>query len=299
MSNPYNTENIIIIRSVFGKVGNKYYIQPCKDPKTGRYPDCVRRVDSNGDMILSDKDRNGSAPLIPEDRVFIIEDGTMFNLGDEFSKAEWESIEHCKLIAPSRDAKNKNGINIIDGEDSSKFRSYKSMQNARYGIAELYIERPGEDTIKRVSKKKILHDAKTFIFEDSEEGVLLKARLLGRDMRFQPLADVQDFLLETAERNPQKIISLYTGEDMHLRILLMESLQKGVIIHKAGIYTYANNVTLGASEDAVLTWMKSPNNSKILDLIRRDTNPDAYDITNEAALEIIKAKEESKKSKEK
>ena len=297
--NPYNTENIIIIRSVFGKVGNKYYIQPCKDPKTGRYPDCVRRVDSNGDMILSDKDRNGSAPLIPEDRVFIIEDGTMFNLGDEYSKSEWKAIEHCKLIAKSRDEKNKNGVNIIDGEDSSKMKTYKSVSNARYGVAELYIERPGEDTRKRVSKKKILHDAKTFIFEDSEEGLLLKSRLLGRDMRFQPLADVQDFLLETAERNPQRIISLYTGEDMHLRILLMEALQKAVIIHRDGIYTYANNVILGASEDAVLTWMKSPSNSRILDLIRKDANPEAYDITNEAALQVIKAKEASNKSKEK
>ena len=297
--NPYNTENIIIIRSVFGKVGNKYYIQPCKDPKTGRYPDCVRRIDSNGDMILSDKDRNSSAPLIPEDRVFILEDGTMFNLGDEHSKAEWKAIEHCKLIAPSRDAKDRNGVLIIDGENSSKFKTHKSMQSARYGTAELYIERPGEDTRKRVTKKKVLHDAKTFIFEDSEEGILLKSRLLGRDMRFQPLADVQDFLLETAERNPQRIISLYTGEDMHLRILLMESLQKGVIIHKNGIYTYASNVILGASEDAVLTWMKSPSNSKILDLIRKDTNPEAYDITNEAALQVLKAKEASNKSKEK
>ena len=297
--NPYNTENIIILRSVFGKVGNKYYIQPCKDPKTARYPDCVRRVDSNGDMILSDKDRNGSSPLIPEDRVFIVEDGTMFDLGDEHSKAEWESIKYCKLIALSRDEKNKNGVNVIDGEDSSKMRTYKSMQSARYGTAELYIERPGEDTIKRVSKKKLLHNARTYIFEDSEEGVLLKARLLGRDMRFQPLADVQDFLLEIAEKNPTKIITLYTGEDMHLRILLMEALQKGIILHKNSVYSYTDSVILGASEDAVLTWMKEARNGKVLDLIRRDVNPDVYDITNPAALEVLETKATSAKSKEK
>ena len=33
-------ENYIVLRSVYGKVGMKYYIQPCKDPKTNRYPDC-------------------------------------------------------------------------------------------------------------------------------------------------------------------------------------------------------------------------------------------------------------------
>ena len=51
------SRNIIILRSVWGKVGMKYFIQPSKNPKTGRYADCVRRVDSNGDMILSDADR--------------------------------------------------------------------------------------------------------------------------------------------------------------------------------------------------------------------------------------------------
>ena len=48
-------DNIVILRSVYGKVGQKYFITPCKDPKTGRFPNCVRLVYSNGDMILSDK----------------------------------------------------------------------------------------------------------------------------------------------------------------------------------------------------------------------------------------------------
>ena len=43
----------IVLRSVRGKVGNVIKIQPCKNPKTGKYADCVKRVDSNDDMILS------------------------------------------------------------------------------------------------------------------------------------------------------------------------------------------------------------------------------------------------------
>lgn len=73
-------DDIIILRSVFGKVGQKYFMNPVRDPKTGRFPDCVRPVDSKGDMIISDKDRNEGKPLIPENKVFIIEDGTTFNL---------------------------------------------------------------------------------------------------------------------------------------------------------------------------------------------------------------------------
>ena len=55
-----SAENIIVLRSVYGKVNMKYYINPCKDPKTGRFPDCVRTVDSFGNMILSDKDKNNN-----------------------------------------------------------------------------------------------------------------------------------------------------------------------------------------------------------------------------------------------
>ena len=31
------SRNIIILRSVWGKVGMKYLIQPCKNPKTGNW----------------------------------------------------------------------------------------------------------------------------------------------------------------------------------------------------------------------------------------------------------------------
>jgi hypothetical protein len=48
-----NLSNKIILRSVRGKVGNVIKIQPCKNPRTGKYADCVKRVDSKGDMILS------------------------------------------------------------------------------------------------------------------------------------------------------------------------------------------------------------------------------------------------------
>ena len=44
--------NYIVIRSVFGKVGQKYYLNPAKDPVTRRFPDCVKHVDSKGDLIV-------------------------------------------------------------------------------------------------------------------------------------------------------------------------------------------------------------------------------------------------------
>lgn len=265
-------DDIIILRSVFGKVGQKYFMNPVRDPKTGRFPDCVRPVDSKGDMIISDKDRNGGKPLIPENKVFIIEDGTTFNLNDEWQAAEWYSIQHCPLIALSRDARDSKGNLLIDGEIA------EGKTRARYGTAELYVERPGYDTAKRISKKKLIHDADSYIYGDPKgaEGRALKARLLGKNMRNAPDADITDYLLEISHKSPEKIIDLYTGGDINLRLMFIDAKDKNVIYVKNKVYLYGDSIVLGATDDAVITWMKNPTNSKVLELIKRDTYPDMY-----------------------
>ena len=265
-------DDVIILRSVYGKVGQKVFMNPAIDPKTGRYPDCVRQVDSKGDMILSEKDKNDGLPLIPINRVFQIEDGKTFNLNDPWQKAEWESIQFCPLIALSRDARDSKGNLLIDGEIA------EGKTHARYGVAELYVERPGYDTVKRVSKKKLKHDAEAYIYNDPKgvEGRKLKARLLGRAMKNAPDADVLDYLLEIAAKDPHKIINLYTGGDINLRLLFIDAKDKHVIHIKNKVYLYGDDIVLGATDDAVITWMKSPNNHKVLELIKRDTYPDMY-----------------------
>ena len=85
--------NIIVLMSVFGKVGQKYYIQPWRDSR-GRYADCVKRVNSQGDMILTqeelEKESRGEAYYIPENELFVIESGKTFNLDDIKEKAEYQ-----------------------------------------------------------------------------------------------------------------------------------------------------------------------------------------------------------------
>lgn len=91
--------NEIVLRSVYGKVGQVYYIQPCPNPKTGKLPSCVKTVDSHGDMILSEEEvrlmNSGQVHFVPADHVFIIQDGTAFNLDDVVDKANWEAIQYC------------------------------------------------------------------------------------------------------------------------------------------------------------------------------------------------------------
>lgn len=270
--------NIVVLRSVFGKVGQKYYIQPQRDSR-GRYPDCVRRVNSEGDIILTpeelEKESKGLAAYIPIDKLFIIEDGKTFNLDDVYERAEWEAIKNCDLIAPDRFAKNENGDYLIDGTVDPK------SKKPRYGTAELYVDRPGLDSQRRVTRRKLIVQASNYIMNDERgyEGRLVVARVLGRDMKNQPNADVEDYLLSIAEKTPEKIIDCYTGGDMKLRILFIEAREKGVIFKKNGLYLYGEdgNVILGATDDAAIEWMKVAKNSKTVALIRKDTYPDMFE----------------------
>lgn len=273
-------DNIIILRSVYDKVSNmKYYIQPCKDPKTGLYPACIRKVNSAGDMILSEKDRTeyaeGRAVFFPEDHLFTIVSGKKYDLTNPYDKAEWECIKNCKIIAKDRNEKDSKGNFVIDG--------IKARPNnpGRNGVAELYIDRPGLDTARRVSKAKLRNQAENFILNDERgaDGQLNMALILGKNMSNQPIADVIDFLMRIAEKDPEKIINLYTGGDINLRLLFINAKEKHVIYIKNKLYLYGDNIVLGATDDAVIAWMKDPRNQKVVDLIQKDTFPDYFPTT--------------------
>lgn len=267
--------NVVVLRSVFGKVGQKYFIQPQRDSR-GRYADCVKRVDAHGDIILTpaelEKESRGEAAYIKEDEVFVIEDGKTFNLDDVYEKAVWEAIKNCDMIAPDRFAKNEKGEYLIDGTVDPK------SKRPRYGTAELYVDRPGFEAQRRVTRRKLIVEASNYIMNDERgyEGRLLVAKVLGRDMKNQPNADVEDYLLSIAEKTPEKIINCYTGGDMQLRMLFIDAKEHGVIVKKNGLYLYGDNVTLGATDSAVIEWMKISKNAKTLGLIRQDTYPDMF-----------------------
>lgn len=270
--------NIVVLRSVFGKVGQKYYIQPQKDSR-GRYAECVKRVNSQGDIILTseeiEREAKGLAAYIPETELFVIEDGKTFNLDDVYENAVWEAIKNCDLIAPDRFAKNDKGEYLIDGTVDPR------SKRPRYGTAELYVDRPGFEAQRRVTRRKLIVEASNYIMNDERgyEGRLLVAKVLGRDMKNQPNADVEDYLLSIAEKTPENIINCYTGGDIQLRMLFIEAREKGVIVKKDGLYVYGDDgkVALGTTDSAAIEWMKTQRNAKTLALIRKDTYPDMFE----------------------
>lgn len=268
--------NIVVLRSVWGKRGQKYYIQPQKNSK-GQYPDCVRKVNSDGDMIL----KHGDNPdfLIPEDRIFTLQDGTTFNLNDPYQAIEWQAIENCFLIAPSRFAKDSSGNYLIDGTPDIVSNSNYGAKS-RYGRAELYVERPGLEAEQKVTRAKLEVQAVNYIYQYGYEDWLTFAKVLGRNMENQPVPDVEFFLISVAKKTPEKIIEICSGGDLANRVLFITAKENGVIRKKNGMYMYGEDgdLILGASEEAVIDWMRQPKNKKTLELIRKDAYPDLHGV---------------------
>lgn len=256
--------NEIILRSVYGKVNQIYFIQPCPNPRTGKFPDCVKTVDSHGDMILSEDDvkamSSGEKHFIPANFVFEIVDGTRFDLDDIIDKAKWEAIEYCNWIAKDRYQRDSEGNLIIDGGAK------------RYGVADLYVERPGEITKVKLNKKQLVHRACSYIYEDSEQERIKKCKVLGRNLSNAVPSDIEDYLISYAEKDPKTIINLYEGEDWKMQLFILDAIERGVIRRSEGIYKYDDKI-LGASMEAVVIFLRDVRFKKILDSLKRETYP--------------------------
>lgn len=254
--------NDIILRSVFGKVGQKYFIQPCPNPKTGRFASCVKTVDANGDMILSESDKEeqkkGEIHFIPINELFLIEDGFKLDLTDVVDRCIWEAIKYSDIIAKDRNERDDNGDLIIDGNQR------------KYGTAELYVERPGEITKARVTKKQLIFKAQQYIYEDSETNRIKKCQVLGRDLRNAYPADVLDYMISISEKDPHKIIAMYEDDDWKMHLFVLDAIERGVIKRSEGIYRYEDKL-IGGSIEATITTLRDVRYKSLLDSIKRET----------------------------
>lgn len=263
--------NTITLRSAFGKVKSVWF-NPVKD-KNGMYPPFVKevRMNSNGEseMILSEKDLNDPerAGFIPADMEILVEDGTTFNLDNILERHKWEAIKNSELIVEERGARDEKGNLVIDGDKN------------RYGRAEFWVEKPGEESARHIKRIQLITKANNFIEQDSAEGRATKVKLLGKRMYNAPDSDIQDFLYQKAEANPNLIIDLYTGQDQQLRLLFIEATDKNIIKKVSGIFMYGD-VRLGVNDEAVIFFFKDPANKQILDEIKIQTFPEYKPLIN-------------------
>lgn len=256
---------VITLRNVYGKI-KEVHLQPGRQKNGARFP-WVKpvRYDSmgNAEMILSQDEMNSPERdyFIAEDADIIITDGTQFDLSDPYQRNLWRCIENSDQIAPTRDARDRNGNLFIDGNKT------------RYGMAEFYVDIPGEESERSVSKKQKITKAWTYIGGDSKNGRLTKCKILGKHMNNAPDSDVEDYLYQRAEKNPDEIIELYTSGDMSLKLLLIDAKERGIILKKDGMFVYADTL-LGATDDAVIIFFKTPANKRVLDQIKFEVYPE-------------------------
>ena len=254
---------IVTLRTVYKL--KEYHFMPTKQPN-GLNWEFVKpvRIDSDGSsyMVLSEAERNDprSAYFLPEDLDIVVTEGTTFNLSDPLQYNKWMAIKDNDLIAPTRDAKDADGNFLIDGDKK------------RYGIAELYVDIAGEDSERSINRRKLIHEAEEYVFKDSENGILTKCRLLGRNMKNAPFTDAKDYLLQEADKHPQKIIDLYTGQDSGIQLMLLDAKEMNIIRKVNGWWMYGET-NLGATDEAMLTFFKTPMNKPIFDALKKHVYP--------------------------
>lgn len=277
-----DNSNLIVIRSVYRIT--KMMVEPARHPKTNRYADCVRTIDSNGNMILSDADRKKDISLfIPEDKVIEIYDGKTFDLNDPYENAQWEAIKYSRRIAKARDEKDEFGNLVIDGSA------------VRYGNAEFYVEIPGLEAKAISSKKRKIHEAESYVYKDTYEGLYTKARVLGMMVKGLSHSEVEQELIKRAQIKPEQVKDLYEGKETYFRILFVDALDKNVIRKRDNLYYYGD-LLMGSNEETVISYMKNPETKTIMDTIRAEVYGEEY-VTRDQTTEVTKEIKENKKGK--
>ena len=143
----------------------------------------------------------------------------------------------------------------------------------RYGAAELYIERPGVEAQRRISRIQLVNKAYNFVTDDNPAHRRVICKLLGKSMEHVSDADVQDYLYSKSETNPNLIIEIYTSSDQALKLLIIEARQKNVIRNQSGILMYADTA-LGMTDEAMILFLKDPKNKSIYDSLKYEVYPE-------------------------
>lgn len=265
-------DDVIELRSAYNKIpGMRYKLQPCPD-KRGKWPDCVRPVDANGDMILSEDDKkkySKGVTFIPQNAVIEVYHGKTFHLSEDSERAQWEAIRNSNIIAKDRYEKDRTGVSVIDGPKTREDRY--GNPHGSFGLAELYIVRPGKVAESRNTLRRRKHEAEQFVLNDSQEHRILICKLFGKDMSNSYASDVEEFLMVKAEKDPDTIIKYYSTNAAKSRLLLITALEKNVVVKRED-GMYYGDIKLGVSMDYVCDLLEK--NEELYANIKKETFPE-------------------------
>ena len=240
LENGTPSDKIIVIKSVF-KTG-KTTVQPVADG-TGWYLGVAR---------LSEEDKRKLTHWADPTSKFVVKDGVTFNLNDEAQRITWEWVKHSPCIA-------------------------KNLEDCQHTPgAEFYVYLENEEASKSTSRRELKYRAIQCILNDNSVNYPMRSELLGINMDYATPVVIKDFLLDQAEQKPEKILQIYEGGDVSIRLLLIKARKKGTIkVDDSGFYRYGN-VVLGMSEKASVDWLQDRAHKHIIEMIEKETSPEYF-----------------------
>jgi len=233
-------DKVIVLKSVFKQ--GKTTVQPVADGM-GWYKGIPR---------LSEEDKRKLVHWAEPTSKFVIKEGTTFDLNDPAQKITWDWVKHSPCICATKDE-----VQHTPG-------------------AEFYIHLENEEAKNNISRLELKFKATEYILKDNAVNYPMRAELLGINMDGDSPLVIKEYLMEQADKNPEKILAIYSAKDVSVKLLLLKAIKKNVIkIGDGGLYTYGGNV-LGTSERSAINWLSDSDNAEIVKILEREVDPDYF-----------------------
>ena len=274
LENGTSSDKVIEIRSVY-KDG-KHTIQPAFDASSGWYAGVER---------LSEEDKKKRDYYITVGKTgdearhntkLKLHNGYIFDLNKEVDRINWAWAKHLPCIA-------------------------MSFKEAQMSKALFYVHIEGREAEASNSLKENKFKAMKYVMEGPQSNWVNRALLLGLDMEGENPAVIKEFLLETAEKSPEKILHIFRDKGMKINLLYAQAKKMGIITESTtdGVVKYGVTI-LGVSPEAAIAFLQ--NNEDLLELLERDVKPEYFEEKQDKrkltpAEAAAKAREAKKKGK--
>ena len=258
MSNELQTDETIHLVCFYGPAHAGAKIHPIKNPLTGEYPSCVRKVSSSGDIIYNNGD-DPSTYFVKETEGIVIKNGTDFDLTNAIQKAKWDAIKFSDLIFDPKGKIDENGNIITEPSEIAP------------PMALFFVERVADEAKKRNNKERLKTKAKNFIYSDTTNGLKTKAMILGCFIKTSTNEEIEEYLVNMANSDPQKVIDLYTGSDTKLYLYFIYGKEYNILQNKGGLYVYGDTI-IGRTDSDCVNYFKNPVNKALTDRIIKEIN---------------------------
>lgn len=251
-------QKIITLRSVYTKE-QKLTLQPVSDGR-GWYKGLER---------LSEEDKRKLDYYAEPTSKVIITDGYEFDLNQKQDVVDWNWVQHSPRIAKDQETALSSGTALF----------YVHIE-----------EREEKITLDR---NRIMHKAKTLVFNDSPSNYINRARLLGSDMKNHNPITVENFLVKMCDslEGAKKIIEAYENPHLGIKLMYYKALDSNIITKDAHSLVKYHTTVLGMGDEGAIAYLISPSNKEILSSIEQELNIrsiDDYSVSDQPVLEVTK-----------